>query len=128
MIKLLKQILSFESINLLITSRKEQDIITELQPHVEVVKCIESARVYDDIYLYIHKCLDNDPTLKRCRPVREEVIKILVEGANGMYVSIITLINELKVPMGCMSVRCSPKMSYTERDKDNPTPTTQRLR
>lgn len=86
MVKLLKQlILSSNSISLLITSRMEQDIITELQSHMEVVKCIENAKVDADVDFYVRKCLDNDSSLKRCLPVREEIIKALVEGANGMY-------------------------------------------
>jgi hypothetical protein len=85
MMNLLKRlILSSNSINLLITSRKEQDIITELQPHIEVVKCIESAKVDADVMLYIHQRLETDKTLKRCHSLREEVTNALVEGANGM--------------------------------------------
>lgn len=85
-IKLLKQfILSSDQINMLITSRKAQDIITALQPDIEVVKCIDNAKVDADVELYVHKYLDTDSTLKRCLPVREEVTKVLVKGANGMY-------------------------------------------
>ena len=35
--------------NLLITSRKEQDIITELQSHIEIVTCLQSAKIDADM-------------------------------------------------------------------------------
>jgi hypothetical protein len=90
MVKILKELISSSnSFNLLITSRKEQDIITELQRHIQVIKCIESAKVDADVELYVHRYLDKDSTLKRCRPVKNEVTKALVEGSNGMYISAI---------------------------------------
>jgi len=96
MVDLLKQlILSSSSMNLLITSRKEQDIITILQCHIDVVRCIQSAKVDADVELYIQNCLRRDPTLKRCLPVREDVIKALVEGANGMCIPSIVPVNGL---------------------------------
>jgi NACHT domain len=96
MVDLLKHlILSSNSMNLLITSRKEQDIITKLQCHIDVVKCIQSAKVDADVELYIQNCLSRDSTLKRCLPVREQVIKALVEGANGMCMPSIVPINRL---------------------------------
>lgn len=95
-VKFLKQlIVSPNSINLLITSRMEQDIITELQSHIEVVKCIENAKVDADIKMYVHKYLTEDPTLKCCRPVMEEVTNALFQGAKGMYISVVTLANGL---------------------------------
>ena len=94
MVDLLKHlILSSDSMNLLITSRKEQDIIMNLQCHIDIVICIQSAKVNADVDLYIRKCLDTDTKLKRCLPVREEVIKALVEGVNGMYLPSIVPIN-----------------------------------
>lgn len=77
---------SSSSIKLLITSRMNQDIISELQPHIEVVRCIQGEKVDSDIEVYVRKRLDKDRKLRRCRPIQNEVIKALVEGANGMYV------------------------------------------
>jgi hypothetical protein len=86
MIDLLKHlILSSYSLNILVTSRKEQDIITDLQCHIDIVISIQSAKVDADVDLYIRKCLDSDARLRRCLPIREDVIKALVKGVNGMY-------------------------------------------
>ena len=71
--------------NLLITSRKEQDIAAELESNIDIVQCIQSEKVNADVELYVQECLDKDPTLKRCRPIREEVMTSLVKGAHGMY-------------------------------------------
>ena len=95
MMDLLKHLISSSSMNLLITSRKEQDIITNLQSHIDIVRCIQSAKVDADVDLYVRKCLDKDAKLKRCLPVRDEVIKTLVEGANGMYLPAIIFTNGL---------------------------------
>ena len=91
--KILKRLISScRSINLLITSRKEQDIITELQNHIQVIKYMTSAKVDADVELYVHRCLDTDLTLKRCLLVRKKVTNALVKGSNGMYVSTIMLV------------------------------------
>ncbi len=96
MAKLLSQlILPSDSINVLITSRKEQDIISELQSHIEVVKCMENAKIDTDVEIYIQKRLDTDRTLRRCLPMREEVTQVLVEGANGMYIYVCVFIIDL---------------------------------
>jgi len=86
MLETLKQLISFNSINLLITRRKEQDIITELQRRIQVIKCIESAKVDADVELYVNRYLDKDSSLKRYLPVRNKVTKALAEGSKGMYV------------------------------------------
>jgi hypothetical protein len=64
---------------------KEQDIISVLQPHNDAVLSIQSAKVDADVAFYVRQCLDNDPTLWRCKPITEEVVKALVDGTDGMY-------------------------------------------
>jgi hypothetical protein len=76
---------SSNSMNLLITSRKEQDIISVLQPHMDVVLSIQNAKVNADVAIHARQCLDNDHALWRCNPIKSEVVKALVDGANGMY-------------------------------------------
>jgi ankyrin repeat domain-containing protein 50 len=74
-----------DSVSLLVTSRKEQDIISVLQPHIDVVLPIQNAKVNVDVAIHVRQCLDNDPTLWRCESVKSEVVKTLVDGADGMY-------------------------------------------
>jgi hypothetical protein len=86
MVNLLKQLInSSDNMNLLITSRKEQDIAAELERKIDIVRCIRTEKVNADVELFVRKCLDDDLTLRRCRPIREEVMTSLVKGAHGMY-------------------------------------------
>jgi ankyrin repeat domain-containing protein 50 len=85
---------SSDLMNLFITCQKEQDVIMELQSDVEIVKRIPNAKIDADVELYVCKHLDKDLSLKRCLPVRGEVIKALVEGSNGMYIPALILANQ----------------------------------
>jgi hypothetical protein len=52
-VNVLKRLISSDSMNLLITSRKEQDIISVLQPHIDAVLSIQSAKVDADVAFYV---------------------------------------------------------------------------
>ena len=87
MIQLLKSLInSFVNLNLLITSRPEQDIKTELQDNIDIKLSIQSDRVKDDVELYVNTLLEKDTKLKCARRIKEEVLIKLVEGAHGMYI------------------------------------------
>ena len=116
-----------DSMNILITSCIEQDIIMELQSNIDVVKCIQRAKIDDDVKLYVSKCLDTDSSLKRCLPVQEYVKKALVNGANGMYIPAIVIANESQVSIGHVSVRRAPKMLYYGTNKENITAATKNI-
>lgn len=81
-----KLISSFTNLNMLITSRLEQDINTELQDYVDIVISIQSSEVKGDVEIYVRKLIDEDSNLKRFRRIREEVLTTLVMGADGMYI------------------------------------------
>ena len=73
------------SLHLLATSRKENDIETTLQPLVTCQLCIQSKLVDADIRIHVIERLSNDPKLKKWPTnVKSEIEDILSEGAKGM--------------------------------------------
>jgi hypothetical protein len=74
-----------ESLKLLVTSRKEQDITTSLRDIVHVEIGIQTTEVDNDIELHVQKCLENDPKLKRWNEaIKYEILDSLVRGSCGM--------------------------------------------
>ena len=72
-------------INLLVTSRKEHDIETELKGCVHHIVSMEDKRVDPDIELHIHQCLHNDRDLcKWDAAVKQEIVECLTSGVHGM--------------------------------------------
>ena len=73
-------------LHILLTSRKEWDIKTALDPILTGSVSIESAKVDSDIRLYVCRRLENDPRLKDWPDtVKLEIENSLVNGAHGMY-------------------------------------------
>jgi hypothetical protein len=77
------------NLHILITSRREQDIVEALAPLVTLPPIgIQSKQVDADIGLHVRTQLENDPKLKKwSSEIKEEIEKALVEGADGMYES-----------------------------------------
>jgi hypothetical protein len=76
------------NVNVLATSRKEQDITEALMPLLTGVVDIQSTEVESDIRLYVENCLQSDAKLKRwCKDadLKDEIQKTLIDGADGMY-------------------------------------------
>lgn len=72
-------------LHLLITSRKENDIVMFLEPLVTCQLCIQTAIVDADIRVHILERLSNDPKLKRWSSnVQIEIEDALMRGAKGM--------------------------------------------
>ena len=80
------------NLHVLATSRRERDIEESLKPLVTSEICLQSALVNVDIDTHISQRLQNDPKLKRWpASIREEIKDALMEGAQGMYVTIFSL-------------------------------------
>ena len=80
------------NLHVLATSRRERDIEESLKPLVTSEFCLQSALVNVDIDTHISQRLQNDPKLKRWPArIREEIKDALMEGAQGMYVTIFSL-------------------------------------
>lgn len=76
---------NIDSLHLLATSRKENDITKSLEPSVTCQLCVQSALVDADIRMYVLEKLSNDPVLKRWPfDVQKEIEDALTKGANGM--------------------------------------------
>lgn len=77
---------SFNSLHLMITSRKELDIAETLEPllcHAPV--CIEASRNEEDIRRYVDSQIANDRRLKKLDDASKDAIRSkLVSGADGM--------------------------------------------
>ena len=74
-----------DSLHVLATSRKENDIAMSLEPLVTCQQCIQSALVDADIRLHILEKLSNDLKLKRWPvDVQKEIENALMRGAKGM--------------------------------------------
>jgi len=90
MARLLKRLIQiFANISLLLTSRLEQDIKTELQHDINVMLSIQSAKVEVDIELYVRKHIETDSKLRCCCRIKDEVSSKLVDGAHGMYITLL---------------------------------------
>ena len=76
---------NIDSLHLLTTSRKENDITKSLESLVTCQLCIQSALVDADIRIYVLDKLSNDPGLKKWSiDVQKEIENALTKGANGM--------------------------------------------
>lgn len=74
-----------DTLRVLTTSRKENDITTALEPLVTCQLSIQSALVDADIRVHILERLSNDPKLKRWPvDIQKEIGHALTRGAKGM--------------------------------------------
>lgn len=75
------------SVNILVTSRMEKQIQTDIENLATRVICLQGPCVYRDIQTFVNRVLVRDPVLGK-RPVRtrKEIEQALVNGAGGMYV------------------------------------------
>ena len=76
------------SLHMLLTSRKERDIVESLYTmlHDEQRICIQSALVEDDIRNYVRSRIRSDPELRKWQKpeVQTEIETVLMEKAGGM--------------------------------------------
>ena len=73
------------NLNVLVTSRKENDIASSLEPLLTAQLCIQSALVDVDIQVHILERLSNDPKSRKWPiEVQKEIEDVLSRGANGM--------------------------------------------
>lgn len=76
---------NIDSLHVLATSRKENDIAEFLDPLVTCQICIQSALVDADIHVHILERLQKDSKLKRWPiSVQKEIEDALMREANGM--------------------------------------------
>jgi hypothetical protein len=75
------------NLHILVTSRREPDIVEALTPLVTSPPvCIQFEQVDADIRIHVKTQLANDPKLKKWSPqIKEEIETALVKGADGMY-------------------------------------------
>jgi len=87
LLRVIKQMLQVEGdIHLLLTSRKEYDIESTLQPIVTAIVSMEDKRVDPDIRIHVEQCMREDPKLCRWdEKIKEEIVNELVSRAKGMY-------------------------------------------
>ena len=72
-------------VNLLMTSRKEQDILEGLQDVIDVQIDLEGDGIDADIDLHVRKCLESDKRLRKWNSsIKQEILEALVAGAHGM--------------------------------------------
>ncbi|KAF8326451.1 ankyrin repeat-containing domain protein [Amanita rubescens] len=83
--------------HLLVTSRRERDIIMNMEELVPTELHLSAELVGSDIISYINSAVENDSGLKRWSPEIQGVIKnSLISGANGMFRWVACQIEELK--------------------------------
>ena len=87
LLRVIEQILQFDGdIHLLLTSRKEYDIQTTLEPSIAAIASMEDKRVDPDIRIHVEQCLRKDPKLcKWDEKTKAEIVKELISRAKGMY-------------------------------------------
>ena len=76
-------------LHLLVSSRREQDIILTMGEYYTLVEISLSAGlVQSDIISYIHSAVGKDNRLRKWgHEVQQDMKNALISGANGMYVS-----------------------------------------
>ena len=73
--------------HLLMTSRREQDIIINMEELVPTELHLSAELVGSDIISYIHSVVEIDVRLKRWgHEIQQDIKNALIIGANGMYV------------------------------------------
>ncbi|KAF8333766.1 ankyrin repeat-containing domain protein [Amanita rubescens] len=83
--------------HLLVTSRREKDIISNMEELVPTELHLSAGLVGSDIISYINLAIENDGRLKRWSPEIQQVMKnSLIGGANGMFRWVACQIEELK--------------------------------
>ena len=74
------------NVHLLMTSRREQHILVNMQECATIEICLSEELVGSDIISYIHATIEADSQFKMWgHKVKEEVKEALISGANGMY-------------------------------------------
>lgn len=72
-------------VNLLVTSRKEWDIVVGLKGVIDVQMSLERENIDADIDLHVRKSLETDRHLRKWPlAIKQEILAALVQGANGM--------------------------------------------
>ena len=74
-------------LHFLVTSRREHDIIINMEELVPTELHLSAELVGSDIISYIHSAVENDVRLKRwSHQIQENIKNALIDGANGIYV------------------------------------------
>ena len=87
LLDLVEQIMRMQDdkLNLLVTSRTEQDIKSRMEDLDAVSMDLQGAMIEDDIRTYIEQTLMTDPRLNRwIEGLKSEIRDVLLEGAQGM--------------------------------------------
>ena len=85
LLEILKEMISMENLNILLTSRREKDIAEQLEPVVDVIIDLKDGGLDSDIALYVQKRLAEDRKLRRWDPDTKQMIqKALLDSASGM--------------------------------------------
>ena len=81
------------NVHLLMTSRREQHIVVNMQECATIEICLSAELVGSDIVSYIHTAVEAGSKSKRWSHTDKEHVKeVLTSGANGMYAFIIFFI------------------------------------
>ena len=73
--------------HLLVTSRREQDIIINMEELVPTELHLSAELVGSDIISYVHSAVENNGKLRRwSHEIQQDIESALISGANGMYV------------------------------------------
>jgi hypothetical protein len=74
------------NVHLLMTSRREQHILVDMQECATIEICLSAGLVGSDIISYIHAAIEADSKFQMWSyTVKEHVKEVLISGANGMY-------------------------------------------
>ena len=78
--------IAMDNVNILVTSRKENDIEEELEDVVEIKVDLARAKVDSDIAIYVRNRLEKDKQLRKWdRDTKQKIEKVLTERAQGMF-------------------------------------------
>src|ERR1700722_3226280 len=84
LLSLIETIIGWNNLHVLVTSRREQDIIRCLEPIVTAKVDLQKDVVDSDIFIHIQDRLQNDEKLKWPLKIQKQITDTLMKGAHGM--------------------------------------------
>ena len=84
LLSLIETIIGWNNLHVLVTSRREQDIIRCLEPIVTAKVDLQKDVVDSDIFIHIQDRLQNDEKLKWPSNIQKQITDTLMKGAHGM--------------------------------------------
>jgi hypothetical protein len=104
-----------DGMNILVTSRREQDMIEFLDDVADITISLSGSKIDNDIELHIRKRLGTDRTFRTWPSgLKSNVEQTLVEKADGMY--ILWILKLIHIGFGGLNVNWTPSENANDQE------------